>query len=137
MTKSILLVSLLLLQLYAKGNDPIVNIFKQINNNNFLPLPNYAIYDPFAIETSHKVIIYSAPKKRRWMLPKLQAIIGNRAFIDGRWISKGARIRGFRLIEIKKNGVVLQRQGVRYYLEFHPNIQLFQVTPKVKDKKRK
>ena len=64
------------------------------------------------------------------ILPILGAIIGNSAFLDGKWIKKGDTVKDFKVISIKDNRVILQRKNKKYFLSFHPSKQLLKIINK-------
>ncbi|BCD60870.1 MULTISPECIES: hypothetical protein [unclassified Nitratiruptor] len=77
-------------------------------------------YDPFQ---KASVIIKHAPKKRikpvkRKIAFSLQAILNDKAFINGRLVPLGGKIFGYKLILIGENYVVLQKGKRRKVVSF-------------------
>ncbi len=86
-------------------------------------------YDPF-IYTKKKVIKILPPKKKVIHL-ELKAIVNKKAKINGKWLAVGDTIKGYKLVKVSTDGVVLRAGNKRKILRMKQKtthkIQLLQV----------
>jgi len=90
-------------------------------------------YDPFFEKgkkkqfKKHHLIIHRSRKK---IALKLVAILGNRAFINGKWFSKGDKIDGYRIKKVFQDRVMLYKQDKIKVLRFEKNKNILNVKDK-------
>ncbi len=74
------------------------------------------VYDPFKRAAS----FVKKGKKRGFSgspsLPKVLAIMNDRAFVNGRWVFVGERVAGFKVAKIEGEGVVFKKGGTLRYV---------------------
>ena len=106
----ILILATLSFSLAQNQEDDILKILNKTYKHKIPKYPDYQIYDPFqkaipAIKKAEKVKIkpVSIPVE-----PKVKAIINNSAYIDDAWRDIGDTIRGYKLVKVNSNSVVLQ-----------------------------
>jgi len=88
--------------------DDILKILRESSKVKIQKYPDYKIYDPFrkafhAIKKSKKIKVQVAPPT-----PILGAIINDTAFIEGEWKRVGDIVKGYKIVAIKDNLVVLK-----------------------------
>jgi len=92
-------------------------------------------YDPFFTKYEkkqsykHSFIIQKKTKTKKRKL-KLVSILGNRAFIDGRWLGKGNKIHGYKIKKVLQNKVVLFKQNKIKVLRFEKSKDILNVREK-------
>ncbi|MCF6201674.1 MAG: hypothetical protein L3J42_06090 [Hydrogenimonas sp.] len=72
------------------------------------------LYDPFKRAAS---LVKSKKRgyRRASSLPRVSALMNDKAFVNGRWVHVGETVAGFKIAEIKDSGVVLKKgKTVRY-----------------------
>ena len=94
----------------------ILRIFKEVGAMDLSPKPAYKIYDPFVRTQPLLVKAKPVEAKPRAPLPKLYAIMNDRAYLDGRWVSPGDRVGPFRVLAIRDDGVEIERDGEKHFL---------------------
>ncbi len=73
-------------------------------------------YDPFKRAAS----FVKKGKKRGFSsspsLPRVLAVMNDRAFVNGRWVHAGDRVAGFKVAKIEGDGVVFKKGGTLRYV---------------------
>ncbi len=90
-------------------------------------------YDPFFTKYEKKQLqkyYFHVQKKKKKRALKLVSILGNRAFIDGKWFAKGDKIDGYKIKKVFPNRVVLYRQNKIKVLKFEKNKNILNVREK-------
>jgi len=90
-------------------------------------------YDPFFEKhekkqlQKHHLIIRRIRKER---VLRLVAVLGKRAFINGKWFSKGDKISGYKIKKVFQNRVILYKQNKIKVLRFEKNKNILNVREK-------
>lgn len=92
------------------------------------PEADFKLYDPFRraaplIEKAKPVKKIKIPVR----IPRLMAVMNDRALIDGRWLRVGDRIGGYRLIAVSSSGAWLSKRGMRRFLPIKKRRSLLKV----------
>ncbi|WP_457597960.1 hypothetical protein [Hydrogenimonas sp.] len=93
------------------GIEAIVKKFESLEAFRIPAAVEYRIYDPFKRAAPRIKTGATHRHIRRQALPKVTAIMNDRAFMEGRWVRAGERVGGYRVLEIRKGGVLLKRGG--------------------------
>lgn len=110
----------------------IVSKFEQVQAMKLPQRPDFTIYDPFVrAEPIVKGRVAVRRKPRNTSL-RLEAVLNDRAFINGRWMRAGMRLGGWRIVSIRPEGVTLRQGGRRLLLPLVSRKRLL----KIKDSDR-
>jgi len=82
--------------------------FDQVRAMKITPDVPENFYDPFVrtaplLKTAHTVKPVPPPP-----LPKVEAILNDRALIGKRWVGAGDRVGEYRILSVKQNGVIVR-----------------------------
>jgi len=111
--KKLLLVSTLLVGLFADEIDNIINainskresiIPKSVILNTKSPIPKIEVVDVNKSDKNGSKVVVKSPVEEF----KLLAIINNRANINNKWLKVGDTINGYRVVDIMSDSVYLQ-----------------------------
>ena len=121
MRRRLLLLMTMMLPLWADGTAEevkrIVAKMEALQRVTISPRIDFKLYDPF--RRAAPLIEKAKPVKRIVIpvrIPKLMAVMNDRALIDGRWLRVGERIGGYRLAAVSSSGVWLVKGRVRRFL---------------------
>ncbi len=95
---------------------PIVEKFENLETFRIPAAVAYRVYDPFRRAAPRIKTAQTRHHTLRRTLPKLTAIMNDRAYMAGRWVRVGDRIGEYTVLEIRKGGVWLKRGGARRFL---------------------
>ncbi len=79
----------------------------------------YKVYDPFK---RAKPLLAKKTIKQKVIKPKpikVQTILNEQAFIDGKWLQKGSTVHGYKITAIKKNIVVLRHNKKEIFVPLY------------------
>lgn len=82
-------------------------------------------FDKFYLKNTEKNKIKEGPSNKQRNL-KVKAIIDNHVLINNRWLNKNESINGHRILEIKANKVLLEKNGKKLYLKVYENEKFVQ-----------
>jgi len=94
------------------SDSAVERILKKLERVESVQIPakvGYRIYDPFK---SVAPLVKKSVRHRSFMrrsLPKVTAVMNDRAFIGGRWVRVGERIGGYTVAKVGSDGVVLKK----------------------------
>ena len=77
---------------------------------------NYKVYDPFK---RAKPLLAKKEKKTEMIKPKpikVETILNERAWINGKWLKKGALVNGYKITAINKNAIVLRHNKKEIFI---------------------
>lgn len=70
--------------------------------------PDYVIYDPFRRAEP----LIKRAKKRTYTpqapVVRVSAVMNERAFVNGRWVTRGDRVGPYRIVAVRADGVVMK-----------------------------
>lgn len=95
----------------------IVEKMEALQRVSISPDIDFKLYDPFRrvaplIEKAQPVKKTKLPRP----VPKLTAVMNDRALIDGRWVRVGDRVGGYRLVALSSAGVWIAKGDKRRFL---------------------
>lgn len=90
--------------------------FEKLGKWEFPQAPEYTIYDPFRRAEPLMKRAKTVQHKPKPVALKITAIMNGRAFVNGRWVGAGERIDGYRVVEIRANGLVLKSRNRTIFL---------------------
>lgn len=114
---------------YASDNA-VKTILEKFDRLEAMQIPasvGYRIYDPFkrAAPLVKKAAVHRPSATR--VLPRVSALMNDRAFIGGRWVRVGESVGGYKIAAIKSGGVVLKKGQVTRLLPFSGKKKILQI----------
>ncbi len=89
-------------------SEKIAKINSSVKKNQKL---DYKVYDPFATAKPILKIKKIVKKSKIYHPITVEAILNNKAFIENKWYSVKDKIRGFKIISIKKDGIMIVKNN--------------------------
>ncbi len=125
-----LLIGLCLAAVLEGGDIDIESIAKKFEQLGAWRLPatsGYVNYDPFR---RAKPLIKQT--KRRKIAPRspvirVTAIMNDRAFVNGRWTKKGDRVGPYRIVAVRRSGVLVKEGGRTLFLPLKHETKLLKI----------
>ena len=111
----------------------IADKFEKVGQWRLPPEPDYPIYDPFRrAEPLLRKKTNPPVRKARPSVPKVAAILDDKAYVNGRWVAAGETVAGYRVTAVGRDGVYLEKGGRTLFVALKRKRGLL----KIKDTKR-
>lgn len=106
---------LMLLSSFILATTDVHLIAKKIDalatDNTLSSKVEYKVYDPFKRAKPLLFIVEKPSVAKRFQPLKVETILNDKAWVNGRWVKKGSIINGSKVIAIKKNAIMVRHDN--------------------------